>query len=197
MKNNTHLNYLALNQNILGKVLIMGSGPEEGNEVDPIITYEGLKIYLNGKHNLLDIIPSDLELDETISFGDILHPYAMGDNASGKIRYELGISENLYLIIVRLKLDENTCGPSDEASDILALIMKKDIPETYDYGSDNNYFLAKEMLLSHFDYLFKFYNSYDELINGGWEISEELAIVEIVKYYFDSKKPAGDKNNAL
>ena len=35
MKAATHLNYLALNQNILGKALRIGSGPEDGTETEP------------------------------------------------------------------------------------------------------------------------------------------------------------------
>lgn len=197
MDKNTHLNYLALNQNILGKTLRVGSGPVEGDEINPIKTYEGLKIYLNGKHNLSEFTASNFELDELISFGDIIHPYAMGDHSYGKIKYELGTTEKYFCIVVRLKLDEDEFGKSDEAFDILSLIKKSEIPNSYNYGTDQNYFLAREMLLCHFEYLFEFYKSYDELIKGGWEINEELAIVEIVKYFFELKQAVDDIDNEL
>ena len=35
MKSANHLNYLALNQNILGKALRFGSGPEDGTATEP------------------------------------------------------------------------------------------------------------------------------------------------------------------
>ena len=59
MDKNTHFNYLALNQNILGKPLRIGSGPVEGSDIDPITTFEGLKIYLNGKHKLSEFTTSN------------------------------------------------------------------------------------------------------------------------------------------
>lgn len=50
-KANNHLNYLALQQNILGKPLRIGSGPEEGTgiETEPNTTKNGFKVWLNGK----------------------------------------------------------------------------------------------------------------------------------------------------
>lgn len=87
--------------------MIIGIGPKEGSEIDPVISYEGLKIYFNGKHNLSKFIDEDFELNEILCFGEMLHPHAMLGMpfSSGKLTYDLGISDKLYVIIFRLKLD--------------------------------------------------------------------------------------------
>lgn len=199
MNNSTHLNYLALNQNIFGKPLIFGSGPQEGDATDPIVSYEGLKIYLNGTHNLSDFIDEDFQLIELIRYGDMIHPDAMMGmpGSSGELKYELGITDKYYVIIVRLKLDEEVNGESEEASDLLALIDKSEIPSTFDYGEDTNYFLVKEMLLTHFEKLFEFYDTYEQLLEAGFEIYEELALDEIIRYHFDLKQSVRDIENEL
>jgi hypothetical protein len=179
--------------------MIFGSGPQEGDATDPIISYEGLKIYLNGTHNLSKYVEGDFELTELIRFGDMIHPDAMMGmpGSSGELKYELGITNKYYVIIVRLKLDEETNGESEEASDLLALIEKSEIPSSFDYGEDTNYFLVKEMLLAHFDNLFEFYDSYEQLIDEGFEINEELALNEIIKYHFDLKQSVRDIEKEL
>jgi hypothetical protein len=199
MNNSTHLNYLALNQNILGKPLIFGSGPQEGDAIDPIISYEGLKIYLNGTYNLSEFIDEDFELTELIRFGEMIHPDAMMGmpGSSGELKYELGITDKYYVIIVRLKLDEEVNGESEEASDLLALIDKSEIPSTFDYGEDTNYVIAKEMLLAHFNKLFEFYDTYEQLLDSGFEINKELALNEIIKYHFDLKQSVRDIEKEL
>ena len=60
MTPNNHMNYLALNQNILNKSLVIGGGPSEGKSETPISTFEGLEVYLNGKH----VMPELSELDQ-------------------------------------------------------------------------------------------------------------------------------------
>lgn len=199
MKNGTHTNYLALNQNILGKPLVFGSGPQEGSLEDPIINSEGLKIYLNGKHNLSEILDDNFEIQEMFLFGDMVHPNAMlgMPGSKGDLKYELGVSEDFYVIVVKLKLDEGTNGDSDEAVDILSLIKKSEIPETFDYGEHNNYFISKSMLLIHFQHLFEFYDSYEHLIESGFEINEELALNDVILDYFDLKSTLDNMEKIL
>jgi hypothetical protein len=72
-KANNHLNYLALQQNILGKPLRIGSGPQEGTETEPHTTKNGFKVWLNGKHPQPDF--SDIE--DHLHIGYMKHPYAM------------------------------------------------------------------------------------------------------------------------
>ena len=81
------MNYIALNQNILGKKLVIGSGFVGGNEKKPFLTEENFKIYLNGKHEL----PELTEINQHSPLGEITHPYAMSGmpSTSGLITYEL------------------------------------------------------------------------------------------------------------
>ena len=190
MENGTHINYLALNQNILGKALVFGSGPVDGTEKKPILSHEGLRIYLNGTHDLNEFLNENFELEEIFSLGDMVHPNAMigMPGSSGVINYEFGISKDFFIVLIKLKLDEATNGKSDEAVDILSLIKKSEIPESFDYGDDNNYFLAKEMLLCHFKNLFQFYDNYDQIIEEGFQVNEDLVIGDVVKYHFDLKE---------
>ena len=46
------MNYVALQQNILGKMLKIGTGFVGKTEKDPFLTKDKFKIYLNGKHEL-------------------------------------------------------------------------------------------------------------------------------------------------
>ena len=82
-----HMNYLALNQNILNKGLVIGAGPREGTSETPITTAEGLKVFLNGTH----VIPEHKELDKGSKIGSMIHPDAMSGmpGSSGEISYEL------------------------------------------------------------------------------------------------------------
>ena len=68
-----HMNYLALNQNILNKGLVIGAGPREGTSETPITTAKGLKVFLNGTH----VIPEHKELDKGSKIGSMIHPDAM------------------------------------------------------------------------------------------------------------------------
>lgn len=42
-------------------------------------------------------------------------------------------------------------GESDAESEILSLIKKSEMPESFDYGEANNYVVYEEMLLCHFE----------------------------------------------
>ena len=65
MKAENHMNYLALNQNILHKPLVIGSGFKEGETKTPITTFHGLQVYLNGTHTM----PEHEELDKCFTIG--------------------------------------------------------------------------------------------------------------------------------
>ena len=120
MNSNDHMNIMALNQNILMKCLVIGGGVKEGEENSPIVTPEGLQVYLNGTHRM----PESEDLDKWFTIGSMLHPYAMGGmpGLSGDISYEFWVTKNEYIIVVRVKLDESTNGLSESAGDILTLV---------------------------------------------------------------------------
>lgn len=195
MKKSTHLNYVALYQNVMGKPLVIGSGPVEGDSKIPVISPEGLKVYLNGEHDLSDFFDDDFQLDKIFLYGELIDPNAMigMPSTSGTIKYGLGISNKFYLIFVRLKLDEESNGESEDAEDVLAIIKKSEIPQSFDYGDKTEYYIAREMLLCHFEFIFKHYDSYEQLLEEGWEINEELALVDFIHHYFELKKSLADK----
>ena len=53
------MNNIALNQNILNKGLIIGASPQQGISETPIITAEGVQVFLNGTH----VMPEHEDLD--------------------------------------------------------------------------------------------------------------------------------------
>jgi len=183
MKEGNHMNYIALNQNIFNKAFVFGSGPKEGTSLSPIITFEGLKVYLNGVH----VMPESSELNEVSSIGGMTHPNAMYGmpGCSGDLTYELWVTSKEYLIIVRLKLDEMTNGDSDPEVDILALINRNEIPDNIEDSEENYFLISQEMILCHFDLLFEFYDGIEDL--NDWTFEED-ALYSIVKYHFDLKE---------
>jgi hypothetical protein len=122
MKSATHMNYLALNQNILGKALRFGSGPEDGTETEPYITKAGFKVYVNGTHSY----PKHSSIENNLHIGYIKHPHAMDGmpGCSGDLHYYLRITAHEYLATISLKLDEETNAPSDEVTDWIALMKR-------------------------------------------------------------------------
>lgn len=183
MKEGNHMNHLALNQNIFNKTLVFGSGPQEGTSLSPTSTFEGLKVYLNGVH----VMPEFTELNEGSLIGRMTHPNAMDGmpGISGELTYELWDTSKEYLIVVRLKLDEMANGDSDPAVDILALIKRDELPSNIADSEDNFSLIAKEMILCHFDLLFEFYDSLDDL--DDWTFEED-ELYTLVKHHFDLKE---------
>ena len=182
MNSSTRMNYLALNQNILNKGLTIGAGPQEGTSKTPIITAEGLQVFLNGTH----VIPEPGELDKWFTIGSMIHPYAMSGmpGASGEISYEFWVTKMEYIIIVRLKLDEFTCGESEPAAEILALVQRNCLPNNLKDTEESYSIISREMLLCHFESLFEFYDSIEEL--DEWTFEDD-ALYSFVQYYFELK----------
>ena len=188
MNSNSHMNYLALNQNILNKGLVIGAGPQEGTSETPIITEEGLKVYLNGTH----VIPEHEELDKWFTIGSMIHPDAMSGmpGSSGEISYEFWTTKMEYIIVVRLKLDESTCGESEPAADLLALVQRNALPNNIADNEDSYHVISREMILCHFDSLFEYYNSLEEL--DDWAFEDD-ALYSFVKYHFELKNDLNSK----
>jgi hypothetical protein len=176
----TRMNYLALNQNILNKTMVFGSGPEEGKVLEPIPTFEGVQIYLNG----YNVIPELGDLIEYHTVGHMTHPHAMDGmpGCSGELQYDFAISDNEYFILVRLKLDESVNGKSEQAVDVLAVIKRSEISEVLEDSFENYYVFCREMLLCHFERLFQFYESMDDL--KEWTFNDD-ALHQMIIYHFD------------
>jgi hypothetical protein len=101
------------------------------------------------------------------------HPHAMDGmpGCSGDLHYYLCITEHEYLVTISLKLDEETNGPSEEVTDWISLMKRKDIPEDIEDDSDNYYDIAEALLEAHFNYLFEFYASEEDI--HDWEFGDD------------------------
>ncbi len=181
MTANNHLNFLALQQNILGKPLRIGSGPEEGTETKPHVTKNGFEVYLNGTH----LQPDFSAIVEHFHIGYIKHPHAMFGmpGSSGDLHYYLCITEHEYLATVSLKLDEEPHGPPEEATDWIAIMKREDFPPGFEDNSDFHFEIAQALLEQHINNLFEFYESIDDLVE--WEFGDD-ALRSIVMTRFDS-----------
>ena len=190
MDNGTHMNYLALNQNILFKPLRIGAGPVEGTQLEPIISSIDIPIYLNGKHNFSEIFSGNIHLTELSNLGQITHPNAMTGMPGqiGELTYDLGISDDYHIIIVRLKLDESTNGKSTEASEILSIVKNSDIPESFFEQWMYKLEIARSLLYPHFKELFEFYESYSSLIDSDFIVESESALEEIIREFFEDRE---------
>ena len=188
-----HMNYMALQQNIFGKQAIIGQGFSEGNETNPERTIDDFKIYLNGKHKL----PESGNVEELFHIGKIYHPYAMSGmpDTGAEIIYELGISKECYMTIVRLKLDEDLNGESEHAIDAMAVIKRTELPEGFDDNESIHGLICKEMILLHFDRLLEFIENKESL--SEWEFEGDF-INEILDAHFEQKefnRPMGNELN--
>jgi hypothetical protein len=182
MNGSTHMNYLALNQNILNKSMVIGDGPQEGSVEKPINTFNGLQVYLNGTHKM----PKHAKLNKGSLIGSMIHPNALDGmpDCTGELRYEFWDTNKEYLIVVRLKLDESSNGESEPAADILAMVKRDTMPDSITQTEENHDIISKDMILCHFDSLFEFYNSIEEL--DDWTFEDDL-LYSFVKYHFELK----------
>jgi hypothetical protein len=178
-----HMNYLALNQNILNKLMVIGSSPSGGGSKTPKTTLKGLKVYLNGEH----VMPLHSELDELYTIGSMTHPDAMNGmpGCGGELSYEFWVTKEEYIIIVRLKLDESINGESEPAADILTIVKKAELPENIEDIEKNYPIISQEMMLCHFDSLFEFYENIES--TEDWCFNDDT-LYSYVKHHFDLKK---------
>ena len=174
------MNKVALQQNVLGKMLKIGTGFVGKDEDDPVITHQGYKVYLNGKHKL----PNETEFNQRMIIGEITHPYIMPGMSSypGVIKYDCLIGHESYAIIAEVKIDDIEDEP---AIDIVAMSLRSDNPYEMDEEEDLP-FLLSEMLILHFDNLFSFYKSFEDLEPEGWIIKDK-SIQNVIKEYFERK----------
>ena len=188
MEAQTHMNYLALNQNIFNKPLVIGKGPQEGNSESPINTLNGLQVYLNGTHAM----PDHEELDKFFTIGSMVHPHAMlgMPGTSGDLSYEFWVTEKEYIIVVRLKLDEFTNGASEPAADILALVKRDEIPENIEQNEESYPIISQDMMLCHLEFLFEFYENLEEL--DEWSFEDDT-LYSFVEHHFELKNELNAK----
>jgi hypothetical protein len=182
MKASNHMNYIALQQNIIGKPLRIGSGPDEGTETVPHLTKNGFNVFLNGTHSKPDFSP----IIEHLHVGYMKHPHSMDGmpGCSGDLHYYLCITEHEYLVTISLKLDEETNGPSEEVTDWISLMKRKNFPEGIEDDSDNYYDIAEALLEAHLNDMFKFYESKEDI--NDWEFADD-ALKNMIMERYDSE----------
>ena len=190
MDSGIHMNYMALNQNILFKPLRFGEGPVEGDQKEPIQSLNDLPVYLNGKHDVSKYVDSSFELTELLNIGHLNHPYAMNGmpDTSGDLTYDFGSTEKYFVVIVRLKLDEGAYGKSEQASDLLALVKKIDVPEILFEKEHYQFHIASSMLFPHLKQLFDLYETHESIIEAGFIVEKESALEELIKQFFENRE---------
>jgi hypothetical protein len=186
------MNYLALNQNILNKPIILGQGPQEGSSETPITTFHGLQVYLNGTHAM----PEHEDLDKCLTIGSMTHPHAMMGmpDCSGDLSYEFWVTEKEYIVVVRLKLDEFANGESEPAADILSLVKKDEIPEIIEQNEESHAMICQEMMLCHLESLFEFYEKLEDL--NDWSFEDDTLYSHVV-HHFELKNSVKAIDDAL
>ena len=183
MNSETHMNYLALNQNILNKPLVIGKGFREGESKTPITTFHGLQVYLNGTHTM----PEHEELDKCFTIGSLTHPYAMMGmpGSSGEISYEFWVTEKEYIIVIRLQLNDFGEQEATPAAEILSLVKRDEIPGNIEQNKESYATICQEMMLCHLESLFEFYETIDDL--EEWSFEDDT-LYSYVENHFELKK---------
>jgi len=183
MNSETHMNYLALNQNILNKPLIIGKGFREGESKTPITTFHGVQVYLNGTHTM----PEHEELDKCFTIGSLTHPDAMMGmpGSSGELSYEFWVTEKEYIIVIRLQLNDFGEQEATPAAEILCLVKRDEIPVNIEQNKKNYVTICQDMMLCHLESLFEFYETIDEL--DDWSFEDDT-LYSYVENHFELKK---------
>lgn len=176
----THMNYLALNQNVFNKAMIIGQGPQEGSVENPTETPSGIKVYRNGKHAM----PEIEELEHVYDIGSLSHPQLMFGmpGCPGDLGYEFWQTETQYVIVIRLQLDEYVDEGAEPAADILAVAERSDIPDEILHSDNCHEVACKAMMNYHFQSLFDYYESAEEL--NDWVFQPD-ALHSLVAEYFN------------
>ena len=183
MNSETHMNYLALNQNILNKPLVIGKGFREGERKTPITTFHGLQVYLNGTHTM----PEHEELDKCFTIGSLTHPDAMMGmpGSSGELSYEFWVTEKEYIIVIRLQLNDFGEQEATPAAEILSLVKRDEIPGNIEQNKESYATICQDMMLCHLESLFEFYETIDEL--DDWSFEDDT-LYSYVENHFELKK---------
>ena len=184
MDENTEMNYIALNQSVFNKYLTIGEGIKGIDLEEPIITKEGIQVYMNGQQ----VMPSHSKLEEGVHIGSIYHPYAMVGMPSmgANIDYEMWWTKNVqeYIILVRFKLDEVANGQSDPAVDILSLVQFKTMPAEILKLENHPLVICEAMMICHFNELFMNIDNLEDL--KEW-VFEGDGMEGMIKRYFANK----------
>tara|TARA_B100000497_G_C7569827_1_gene343386 strand:+ start:88 stop:750 length:663 start_codon:yes stop_codon:yes gene_type:complete len=184
---NNEFGLLALNQTLFNKAFIIGKGFEEGKQsyADETIN-DGWYVFVNGK----TIIPEE--------HGDIKELYTIGTmyyddllvgmpSCGGQVRYSLAITNDEYLIIVGVKIDNDEDEETDFIEDIAVFMWINRMPSPmFRKGELTIQKLAKELLMSHF-LVFMGSNNAREIYNRI-EIDrteENSVLIEVIEEFIE------------
>ena len=148
---NNELERLALNQTLFRKEFIIGEGFQEGKQSYANETInDGQYVFVNGK----TIIPEEHgDIKELYTIGTMYYnDLLLGMPSHGvQVRYSLGITNDEYLIIAGVKLDNNEDEETDFIEDIAVFMFINRMPSPmFSGGKLTIQKLAKELLMSHF-----------------------------------------------
>ena len=79
-------------------------------------------------------------------------------------------------------MDEETNGPSEAATDWLAIIKREDFPEEIEDCKDNYYDIAEALLEAHLNTMFEFYESEEDL--KEWEFGDDALRGMVLERFF-------------
>lgn len=84
--------------------------------------------------------------------------------------------------MVGLQLDEHQGEIAEDLTAILATIKRNEFPPAFSNHYDNHALIAGEMMLLHFEHLFAYHSSKENL--NGWHIKGQF-LNELVTHYFN------------
>jgi hypothetical protein len=124
-ENANHMNLVAMAQNVMGFVLLMGKGfvPKDESE-DPYRIIDNTPVY----HSAINIFPFEIPSSRPNLFkwGSFIHPYMMMGmpDTNGLVKLYVSFYQENYLLWIYCKLDEEMNGKSDFVSGLIAWTPK-------------------------------------------------------------------------
>ena len=143
---NMEFEILALNQTLFKKSLIVGQDFNEGKQGFPDKSFDfGWYVYVNGRSEIPDVKG---KAQEILDIGTFYYPDLLVGMPScgGTVKYSLVITDEEWLIIVGVKLDNNESSASEFVEDIATVMFLRDY---LGRGEFTKVKLAKELLMPH------------------------------------------------
>jgi len=120
-ENANHMNLVAMAQNVMGFVLLMGKGfvPRE-ESANPYRIIDNTPVF----HSTINIFPFEIPSSrlKLYKWGSFIHPYMMMGmpDTSGLVKLYISFYQENYLLWIYCKLDEEMNGKSDFVSGLIA-----------------------------------------------------------------------------
>ena len=189
------LEHIALNQTLFGKAMIIGQGFQEGKQSSADSTLnKGWYVFVNGR---TEMPKSNNTINRLYTIGTMYYENLLSGmgQQGGYVRYQLGITDDEFLIFAGVKLDEEL----DDYTDDVAVFMFKNRMSP---GNENISIqdLSKELLSSHFSIFLGTNNPraiFEDIeIDSEWENSIlKEALIEYLEL-IESKKISTKESSA-